>query len=103
MVSLGTDAHYRDPLASLSLSSGGYFSLAEKMIKLSQKLCGSRIAFFLEGGYDTSALAEIVTAVVGKFNNHTIDLKYTDNMDRNIIGEEIIKKVIGLHKNYWDL
>jgi acetoin utilization deacetylase AcuC-like enzyme len=103
LVSIGTDAHYRDPLAGLALSSEGYFSISEKMIKLSKQICDSKIAFFLEGGYDTSALAEIVTAILARFENKTSELEYTEIRDKKHIGEDVINKTIDVHKKYWDL
>jgi acetoin utilization deacetylase AcuC-like enzyme len=103
LVSIGTDAHYRDPLAGLALSSNGYVSISEKMIKLSKLICDSKIAFFLEGGYDTQALAEIVTAILAIFNNHDYSLKFTDNMDKKCISAEGIKKILNVQKQYWNL
>ncbi len=68
LISIGTDAHYRDPLANLALSSNGYLMLAKNLLKLSRKICQSRVAFFLEGGYDVDVLAEIVTAILATFD-----------------------------------
>jgi acetoin utilization deacetylase AcuC-like enzyme len=103
LISIGTDAHYRDPLAGLALSSEGYLSISEKMIKLSKQLCDSKIAFFLEGGYDTAVLAEIVTAILAKFQNKTSDLEFTEIHDKKLIGEDVIYKTIDVHKKYWDI
>jgi acetoin utilization deacetylase AcuC-like enzyme len=103
LISIGTDAHYRDPLAGLELSSNGYLSISEKLINLSKHICDSKIAFFLEGGYDTSVLAEIVTAILAKFQNKTYDLEFTEVRDKKLIGEDEIYKTIDVHKKYWDL
>ncbi len=51
-VSVGFDAHWNDPITSLGLSSAGYFMLAQKVITLAEQLCGGKIVFVLEGGYD---------------------------------------------------
>ena len=103
LISIGTDAHYRDPLASLALSSSGYLSLARNLIKLSKKICQAKVAFFLEGGYDVHVLAEIVTAIMATFNNHDFELEFTDKIDRDSIGEGVVENVIEIHKSYWDL
>jgi acetoin utilization deacetylase AcuC-like enzyme len=64
LVSAGFDAHWADPLASLQLSTTGYFKLARALIALAGQHCGGRIALTLEGGYHTGALADSVCAVL---------------------------------------
>lgn len=103
LISIGTDAHYRDPLASLALSSVGYLNLAKDFIKLSKDLCKSRIAFFLEGGYDVNVLAEIVTAIAATFNNHDYELEFTERVDGDYAGEKVISNVLQIQKPHWDL
>ncbi len=63
LVSAGFDAHWADPLASLQLSTTGYFRLAQRLVALAEQHCGGRIMCTLEGGYNTSALADSVRAV----------------------------------------
>jgi acetoin utilization deacetylase AcuC-like enzyme len=103
LVSIGTDAHYQDPLASLALSSAGYLALAKSFIKLSQKLCQARLAFFLEGGYDVNVLAEIVTAIVATFDDQTYELEFNDKHDEDCYGENVIKDVIEVQSSHWDV
>jgi acetoin utilization deacetylase AcuC-like enzyme len=58
LVSLGFDAFWRDPLASLELSLGGaYWPLLRSARDLATALCGGRCVVALEGGYDLEALA----------------------------------------------
>jgi acetoin utilization deacetylase AcuC-like enzyme len=61
-VSAGFDAHWADPLASLALSTTGYFKLVQSLAGLAADLCGGRICLVLEGGYDGPALAASVLA-----------------------------------------
>lgn len=103
LVSIGTDAHYRDPLANLALSSNGYLEQAKSILKLSNKICDSRTAFFLEGGYDVDVLAEIVTAILATFDDHDYELEFTDNMDKDCTGKKAVNKVIEVQKPFWDL
>jgi acetoin utilization deacetylase AcuC-like enzyme len=62
LVSAGYDAHWRDPLASLQLSTTGYFQLVSGLRAIAQKHCAGRLALVLEGGYDQAALAYSVAA-----------------------------------------
>jgi acetoin utilization deacetylase AcuC-like enzyme len=58
LVSLGFDAFWRDPLASLRLSIGGaYAPLVRSACELAGDLCQGRLVMALEGGYDLEALA----------------------------------------------
>ncbi len=57
LVSVGHDAHWRDPLASMRLSLKGYAHLAQELTRMARQLCGGKIVFLMEGGYDLDALS----------------------------------------------
>jgi acetoin utilization deacetylase AcuC-like enzyme len=62
LVSVGYDAHWRDPLAQMRLSTSGYWWLAGHLRELADRTCQGRVAFTLEGGYDLEALTFGVVA-----------------------------------------
>jgi acetoin utilization deacetylase AcuC-like enzyme len=64
LVSAGFDAHERDPLAEMRLTSGGFARLARDLRALADEVCGGRVVLALEGGYDLDALGESVAGVV---------------------------------------
>ena len=57
LVSCGWDAHARDPLAPLLVSSAGYTAVARLVVEAAESLCAGRLVAALEGGYDAHALA----------------------------------------------
>ena len=57
LVSAGFDAHWQDPLASMRLSLRGYARLTQMLVQLAAELCGGRIVFVMEGGYDLGVLS----------------------------------------------
>lgn len=57
LVSAGFDGHWRDPLASISLSLGGFAHLCKTLCDLSDELCDGKLVAILEGGYDLEALS----------------------------------------------
>ncbi len=59
LVSAGFDAHERDPLASMRVSTAGYASVVRQLVASARN--GS-IAFVTEGGYDLGALGECLEA-----------------------------------------
>jgi acetoin utilization deacetylase AcuC-like enzyme len=62
-VSAGFDAHWSDPLVSLSVSTRGFFNLSQKLVRLAEENCNGRIVFVLEGGYDAQNVANGAAAV----------------------------------------
>lgn len=66
LVSAGFDIHYSDPLGGMKVTEQGFAAMAEILLKLAKRLCQGRIVFCLEGGYNLTALAEGVYAVLTK-------------------------------------
>lgn len=62
IVSAGYDAHWRDPLAGLGLSSAGYGALSRGLVHLADENCQGRVVFLLEGGYDSLNVARGIEA-----------------------------------------
>ncbi len=60
MVSAGYDAHWADPLASLLLSLKGYAWMSRELVRMAEELCGGRLLFTLEGGYDLDVLSHAI-------------------------------------------
>ena len=62
LVSAGYDAHWRDPLAGLQMTTTGYQALAGRLNRIAHDSCSRRVGFVLEGGYDLQALGSGVVA-----------------------------------------
>jgi acetoin utilization deacetylase AcuC-like enzyme len=61
LVSAGFDAHRRDPITDLGLSSGDYAGITRRLLDLAP--AGRRLVM-LEGGYDLQALADSSAATL---------------------------------------
>ncbi|TLZ99246.1 MAG: histone deacetylase [Methanobacteriota archaeon] len=103
LVSLGIDAHYRDPLTSLVLSSPGYVELVTRSAALATRLCGSRFAVALEGGYHLDALGEVIAGVVARFRGRSIPLALSEVLDDKGRGGPAIEATIRAHRPFWNL
>ncbi|HVN56086.1 MAG TPA: histone deacetylase [Anaerolineaceae bacterium] len=57
-VSAGFDAHWSDPLASLGLSTGGFYRLSRGLVELAEEFCEGKQVCVLEGGYHPECLAD---------------------------------------------
>jgi acetoin utilization deacetylase AcuC-like enzyme len=64
LVSAGFDAHERDPLGGLRMTTEGYATLTSRILNAADHLCEGRVVLVTEGGYDTSALAECCQSVI---------------------------------------
>ncbi len=65
LVSAGYDPHWRDPLAAMEVTLTGFARMTRVVRNLAQEVCGGRLVFVLEGGYDLDVLAY---AVVNTFH-----------------------------------
>ena len=60
LVSAGFDAHRLDPIGSLSLDSDDFITLTQTVQQVAAEHCQGKLVVVLEGGYNTTALAESV-------------------------------------------
>ncbi len=64
LVSAGFDAHERDPLGGLRMTTDGYARMVGRLDASARKICGRRLAFVTEGGYHLDALGECLRAAM---------------------------------------
>jgi acetoin utilization deacetylase AcuC-like enzyme len=103
LVSIGGDSHYSDPLGGLTLSSEGYIRVCNRMQKMAKDLCKGRIAYFLEGGYNVEALAEVLTGIVASFEGKTTKYSFKEVKDIDCEGQKEVDKVIETLHYKWKL
>ena len=71
LLSAGFDAHKRDPLGGLEVSTQTYGEATRVLCDLAQRRAGGRMVSLLEGGYDLEALAESVAEHVTVLLEHS--------------------------------
>jgi len=65
LVSAGFDAHGRDPIGGLRVSTEGYRQTVEMLDEAASRLCHGRSAWVTEGGYHLGALEECLADMIG--------------------------------------
>ncbi len=65
IVSAGFDAHERDPLGGMRLSTAAFAAMTLELRAVADACCRGRIVCVTEGGYDLRALAASLDAVIG--------------------------------------
>jgi acetoin utilization deacetylase AcuC-like enzyme len=63
-VSAGFDAHERDPLAGMRLTSAAFGAMTMELRTVAEACCDGRMVLMTEGGYDLRALTESLQAAV---------------------------------------
>lgn len=58
LVSAGFDAHVRDPLGGMKVTTDGFRRMMEILLLLAKEECVGKLAAVLEGGYDLKALRD---------------------------------------------
>jgi acetoin utilization deacetylase AcuC-like enzyme len=69
LVSAGYDAHQRDPLARMRVSTAGFAAFALRANALARRICSGNLVAVLEGGYDHDALGASVAATITAFDS----------------------------------
>ena len=106
LVSTGFDNHYRDPVASLSLSALSYVEIFGKALELASKFCAGKLVAILEGGYSLRFLGRMAAAVIAKM----AEIPYSIRDKRPVAGpgirkrgERIMEEVKRVQSSFWDL
>jgi acetoin utilization deacetylase AcuC-like enzyme len=73
LVSAGYDNHWADPLAMMQVSVSGFGQMVGIIKGLADELCGGRLAFTLEGGYNLDALAASVKATFDTLLGNSVE------------------------------
>ena len=64
IVSAGFDAHERDPLAGMRVTTPAFAAMTSELRAVADECCGGRLAMVTEGGYDLEALGASLHAVI---------------------------------------
>jgi len=64
MISAGFDAHERDPLAGMRLTTPAFGAMTMSLRKVAEECCRGRVVAVTEGGYDLQALAASLDATI---------------------------------------
>lgn len=98
IVSLGIDAHYLDPLASLTLSTGGYVKCISRLASL-----GPPLSIVLEGGYNPDALSDVVCGLVAGVCGEPYNTRFDVVHDRKGVGIGWVRSSLDIFSSHWRL
>jgi len=101
LVSAGFDPHMLDPLGGMKVTADGFGIMGGLLMELADKVCESKIAFFLEGGYSLEGLRDSVRKVLQNaiLEDHAVCSPAGGG--RNI--DSVLKTAKAVHKRYWSV
>ena len=103
MVSAGFDVYRGDPLGGMEVTEKGFALMTKILVDLAAEVCGGRLVFALEGGYNLEGLRDGVLAVLNELRGEGLtDGEYADLVS-NYIESPIIEQARNIAKNYWKL
>lgn len=99
LVSAGFDAHRADTIADLALSSGDFSRLATSVAAFAAP---SRLALFLEGGYNLEALRESVAATLSSLlgREHEAEGSTNGGAGSELIERTLSERLVALQLAY---
>ena len=71
VIAAGVDAHFRDPLAHLMLTTHGFQQLFNRLVALAEKFTEGRALFTQSGGYDDLAAIRAWTLLIQTLTGHS--------------------------------
>ena len=103
LVSAGFDAHARDPLAGMRVSTEQFGRLTGLVTALADEVCGGRVVALTEGGYDLQALAASLTIAISMLAGDMSLAKLPEPAGPTPRGEATLAAVRPQLKPYWKI
>jgi len=102
LVSAGYDIYFQDPLGAMEVTPEGFATLTSLIMDMAQlPSCQGKIVITLEGGYHLGGLRESVKATLKELTGYSI-LSGSERKGKQLSNaKEIIRKVKGIHKEFW--
>ena len=103
LISAGYDAHERDPLARMRLSTSGYAGLTKSLCDAADRHCHGRVVAVTEGGYDLSALKACLESTMTVLDGGAAPPPDSKSLASTARSVTAIAAVRAAHAKYWKL
>jgi acetoin utilization deacetylase AcuC-like enzyme len=90
MISAGFDAHERDPLAGMRLTTPAFAAMTMALRRVADECCRGRVVAVTEGGYDLQALAASLDAAIDGLGGPLGDPKWPASGISSTRGRETV-------------
>jgi acetoin utilization deacetylase AcuC-like enzyme len=103
LISAGYDAHERDPLARMRLSTAGYAGLTKSLCDVADTHCHGRIVAVTEGGYDLTALKGCLESTIAVLDGAPVPQPAEPLRPATQRSRMAIAQVRSAQSKYWKL
>jgi acetoin utilization deacetylase AcuC-like enzyme len=103
LISAGYDAHERDPIARMRLTTAGYAVLTKSMCDAADRHCHGRVVAVTEGGYDLTALKACLESTLSVLDGAAIPPPAEAPRPATQRSRMAIAQVRSAHSKYWKL
>ena len=103
LVSAGFDAHQRDPLAGMRLSTEQFGRLTAHIVGVARQTCAGRVVAITEGGYDLHALAASLDVAIHVLAGESSLDDFPEPKGDAARGDACVKAVTAHLRKNWQL
>jgi acetoin utilization deacetylase AcuC-like enzyme len=103
LISAGFDAHERDPLAGMRLTTGSFGAMTAELRRVADDCCRGRIVAVTEGGYDLQALAASLDAAIQSLNAPHADPQWPSSGIASSRGRRSVDACRRAHAARWNV
>ena len=103
MISAGYDAHERDPLARMRVTTAGYTALTKSLCDAADRHCHGRVVAVTEGGYDLAALKACLESTLSVLDGAPIPTPSETPRPATQRSRMAIAQVRSAQSKYWKL
>jgi acetoin utilization deacetylase AcuC-like enzyme len=103
LVSAGFDAHERDPLGGMRLTTPSFAAMTSALKRVADVCCGGRLVLVTEGGYDLHALAECLDTVIETLVSESGESAWPTSGIASARGETAVSATQQVMAPFWKL
>jgi acetoin utilization deacetylase AcuC-like enzyme len=103
IVSAGFDAHGRDPLGAMRLTTPAFAAMTMELRAVAEACCGGRFVAAVEGGYDLHAFGASLDAVIGALHGPAAPAEWPSSGIASTRGMESVEVVRRAQAAFWTL
>jgi acetoin utilization deacetylase AcuC-like enzyme len=103
IISAGFDAHERDPLGGMRLTTPAFAAMTSELRAVADECCRGRIVAAVEGGYDLQALAASLDAAIDSLSGEGQRARWPSTGIASTRGEATVAAVRPVLAPFWTL
>jgi acetoin utilization deacetylase AcuC-like enzyme len=103
LISAGFDAHERDPLAGMRLTTAAFGAMTSALREVAEECCRGRIVAAVEGGYDLQALAASLEASIESLSGDSKPAKWPTSGIASSRGRTVVDELRPILAPFWTI